>query len=223
MEPKAKRPSINMAEIKLDGRELGFVTSIHRPTRTFFVQLCKFTNEELLEFSKLLNNHCTELKAASQQSESPAKIRKGAIVCILYDDANWYRALVLNKHKENSTVAVMLVDFGNIVTVNQRDVVVTSPEKFPAIEKCPFGITCTTPDSLELEKDKAEHMLDCLNLNYLMIKVLSRESKIQWLVDIPKHAYNTPFWHMYEPMKYSLDMSLGPRPSQTKCSVSESD
>lgn len=191
--------AINMQEVSMKRTELGFVTAIHRPTRTFFLQLCCNTNQDLLDFNENINNYCTKAKSVetkdSQESRLRKKAHKGELICALFDgDQRWYRALILGRDKENKSYSVVFVDYGNVEIVGPDDLVFPDPKELPVIERCPFGTTCFIRGIEALDKDLSNFVLDCLKNNYVMVKLLERQSKVQWAVEIPKHAYNSPFW-----------------------------
>lgn len=192
---------VDMNEIEVRRTELCYITSVNRSTRTFFAQLCKFTNEELIQLNDSINIHCSKL-ASNGDINKPKlnKLHKGDIVCAKFaTDGCWYRALVLDRDNQKQSCSVLFVDYGNFESLNYKDLVQVKATELAAMERAPFGISCFLLNSESLGDKEGEHLLDCLAQNYVMIKVLERQTKLQWKVDIPMHAYNIPFWLIYKP------------------------
>lgn len=192
---KVSKRSVKIEQVEVKRTELGFVTSINRQTRTFFVQFCKFSNAELVQFNQAVNGY-----GQNQSNESHQNVKTGSVCLAKFPtDNQWYRSIVLSRCKEKQTCSVVFIDYGNISNVPSTDVLKVSVTDLPIIERPSFGITCYLQGCEGYDDKKANRLLDCLLNNYIMIKVLERQSSLQWKVDIPINAYNIPFWHMYMP------------------------
>jgi len=199
-----RKPAIKLAQVEVRRTELCYITAVYRPTRTFFTQFCKFSNQELVHFNHAINSFCLSIMASRASSNPdlalPKKVGRGETYCAKFsEDGSWYRALVLSRDKEHKRCTVLFVDYGNVETLSFSDLIEVQVSDLPIMERAPFGIPCFLKDSESFGKEKADHLLDCLNQNYVMVKVLERQVGLQWLVEIPKHAYNIPFWHLFTP------------------------
>lgn len=183
--------------------ELAYVTSVHIPTRTFFAQLCKFSYKELTKFEVAIESSCKKVVAQRESDDSsatvPKKIRPGEIYCAEYSNKKWYRAVVMDKDEANQGWSVLFIDYGNVSTVTEDSMVHIDLEMEPAITREPFGISCCLKDSDKYPEEQALRLLASLKHSYVMIKILEKQSNVQWLVDIPFNAYNSPFWEKFEP------------------------
>jgi len=187
--------------------ELAYVTSVDRETRTFFAQLCKFTNRELVEHNYEIHNYCrkiTEWELA--HSLRPKAVKADDICCARYDkDQSWYRVRVLTVCPNREWECIVeFVDYGNRCKLSVSDLLCPNPEELPAISSPPFGINCDLKDSDKLSSELARAMLDSLMEEYIMIRTLERRQDGVWQVDLPKVAYNSAFWISYHAAKNRL-------------------
>lgn len=194
---------INEPEIK--GTEICFVTSTDNSAGTFFAQFCKYTNEDLCSFNKSVGEYCENVKAArdsaDQTPEIAESIHAGDILCAKYPvDEQWYRALVLNSNEQAKSCTVTYIDYGNVETVTFDNLVRADEAKLPAIKRAPFGVNCILNSGSKNYEAGDIHLALCsLFQNYVMIKVLERQSDSCWRVEIPQHAYNVPYWLTFKP------------------------
>lgn len=207
MTPSAKRePLVKLDDIEIRGTELGYVTAVNLPTRTFFLQLCKFENEELNNFNDKLNEYSEKL--ANQDNFQAPKVGKGEIVIAKWAvDNRWYRALILCRDKETKTYSVLFVDYGNIETISGEHLILAEPTDLPEILRGPFGIYCFMEGAEVLSEANAKRYLDCISGCYIMVKKVEQQTPHQLKVRIPKNAYNTAFWFNYESNNKNTDSS----------------
>lgn len=198
--PKS-RSRVILQDVQIERTELGYVTCIYRPTRTFFLQLCKYSNKELLDFNDELHQYClNKVKTMQEKGLKTKRVHKGEVVAVRFnEDDHWYRALVLNEDKTNKRYFVVFIDYGNVSIVTIDDVIRPDPKDIPIIERSSFGVSCLVKGAESLDDSRSDFLLDCLNQNYIMVKMLSKLSRIQWKVEIPSHGYNNPFWLIYRP------------------------
>lgn len=189
--------------------ELCFITATNLSTRTFFAQLCKNSNEDLVKFNLAIGAYCQ--KVLTNQLERIIKsARKGDIVCARYaKNDSWFRAMVLSYDKTTRAYVVFFTDFGDVETLSSENIIQPDVENLPEIKRAPFGISCFLENSEHYNVKQTEHLLDCLYDNYVMVKVLERQTKLQWKVGIPKHAYNIPFWLIFKPDKFANESDAG--------------
>lgn len=134
------------------------------------------------------------------------RIHRGDIVCAKFKvDSKWYRAQILSKN-EDKTYDLVFIDYGNVARLKIDQIIVPDVEKIPIITRKPFGLTCFygIAETENFDDDRAYSLLKNLIEKYIMIKVISRQTSLQYLVDIPKNAYNLPFWVEFAPKEFSL-------------------
>lgn len=187
--------------IELNKSELGFVTSVHLPTRTFYIQLCKNTMEELIEHNEAIDKYCTRIERGElKPSPDEHKIRSGDYVCAKYLDGKWYRSLVLNRDKATGSCSLQMIDYGNFQVVELDKLILVDADQVPGcFWRQPFGITCSIVASFKVVQDEATKALNCLHNKYLLVNILGQRTKLHYEVDIPKLCYNMPFWDDYDP------------------------
>lgn len=233
------RSKLRLEDLEVRPTELGFVTQVDEPSSTFFIQFCRFTLDELVAFNKRLTEYCDEqhkLKAAehdgnaagngssdddagrSRRERKTHKIHRGDIICVRFSekDSNWYRALVLKRDESLGQFHLLYLDYGDIQTTNTRYIVVPDPDKFPLIKRCKFGITCSLEGSENIDQQQSAKLLAALKNKYIMVKIVAKQTKLQYLVSIPRNAYNLPFWIEYEPDNYDHKSSSDASKSDAK-------
>lgn len=182
--------------------EILYVTSINKTDKTLFGQLCKFSEEELIDFNTRINNYCMDIEKdrenGNPEKALPTKIHRGDIFCAKCShDSRYYRALVRWHDKDRKRTQVMFIDYGNLVTVDSDKLVKVSAEDVPIMKRTPFGITCSVAKPGKPEE--SDFLLSCSFNKYLMVDGIERTDKIIWKVEIAKHAYNMPFWNIFRP------------------------
>lgn len=215
-EKKPRTKLVNMNEIDLESTELGYVTAINPTTRTFFCQLTKFTNDELIEFNRKINNHCELIYKYRKDNNDltravPKKVHRGDIVCAKYSFDNcWYRAIVLNYDKATRKCALLFVDYGNMENnYDHNELVEVRPDEINCIERCPFGLTCFIKDLDQLTTKKVKVLLETLISNYVMVRIKDRQTSLQWLVELPENAHNASFLVIYKSGLENDDIEMG--------------
>lgn len=201
-----REKSVKLSDNEVNKTELAFVTSVNYVTGQFFGQFCKFSNEELLLFNQAINDYCQRIisqrEAGNQLIGVPAKVRKGNIFCVMFfRDKVWYRVQVLEVLKAEQSCTVRFIDYGNEEVVGADELLEVNPKELPIITRAPFGITCIAQDYENNTNQEKEQLLDCLHNNYVMIKPTTRLVDFEWKVRIPRHAYNMPFWLIFNPDK----------------------
>lgn len=206
---KKRENQIKLPDPRIKTVELGFVTSIDKETQTFYMQLCKFTNKELIDFNETINKFCNNIIEQRNKGNvtrgQPKKIHNGDLVCARYHvDRLWYRALILKVDKLKSTSKVFFVDYGNVETIKLNDhlnegFIEILPSELPEIMREPFGITCYLHGSDKLSSSNRNHLLKCLMSNYVMVSIKERQTSLQWSVDLPENAYNSAFLVLFKP------------------------
>lgn len=204
---KANKPPTmsKIEELVPEDTELAYVTSVDFPTITFFAQLCKFSYKELTNFEATIESFCKSVKEKRSSGEpdccAPLKIRPGDIYCAKYPkNEKWYRGVVIDKDPSGEKKwSILFLDYGNITNTAEDDMIQVSLDQIPEIRRAPFGISCYLKDSDECDDETAQRLLNSLKNNYVMIKTLKQQSNLQYMVDIPMHAYNTPFWNSFDP------------------------
>lgn len=203
------RSKLNFEECKVELTELGYVTAVHLPTKTFFLQLCKNSHGELSDFNKALNDYGNEQfkliqEMSKDEKKNALKVHKGDTVLAKYPDdseaSNWYRALILKRDEEVGERRILYLDYGDVVVTKSKLMFVPDPVKLPVITRSPFGITCFQEGSEAYNDYETAQFLEALMNNYLMVKRIANQSKLQYLVSIPKNAYNLPFWVKFGPI-----------------------
>lgn len=185
--------------------ELAYVTSVHLPTMTFFAQLCKFPIQELTQFELDLESFCGKVISKREAGELkccvPSKIRQGDIYSAKYPgNQSWYRGVVIHEDPaDENKCSILFLDYGNIDSISLEDIVQIDADELPIMRRQPFGISCFLKDSDKCDDEEAIRLLNSLKHSYVMIKVLEKQSSVQWMVDIPMVAYNTPFWNKFDP------------------------
>lgn len=186
-----------MQQVDLKPTELGYVTATDVNSKTFYVQLCKFSNQELEKFNADVNEYCRRLVGSQTRVQDP---KVNEIYCAKYSlDGNWYRCMMNSVSDDKKTCDVSFVDYGNREMVKLGDVMPVDFQANPFLSRQPFGITCGYPQGEQFDAQKTDHLFDSLQQNYLLIKIISRPSHSFCQVDIPMLAYNIPFWHLFYP------------------------
>lgn len=189
--------------------ELGYVTSIDNVKRTFFVQQCKFTNKELVEFNTELFNYCKKILTSGligEYNPKPGTIQKGDIFCAAYSVGNfksWYRVIVTDVISDNRC-DVYYIDYGNTDSFDCKELIIVNPAELPCIKRCPFGVTCTLKDSDKLDDKLSKIVLQVVFQEYVMIRSLLKTGPNSWHVDLPRNGYNSLFWLSYHREKAKL-------------------
>lgn len=227
----SQRSKLRLEDLEVKPTELGYVTQVDLPTRTFFVQFCRFSLDELVSFNDGLAKYCDEqykLKAhddktlshgdnqsaagdtsRSLRGRKSQKIHRGDIICARYsdEDPKWYRALVLKRDESNEKYQLLYIDYGDIQITSSKHIIVPDVDKVPLIKRCKFGITCFLQGSENFDEQQTSKLLSALKDKYIMIKIIAEQTKLQYMVSIPANAYNLPFWIEYEPDKYNVESS----------------
>lgn len=187
----SNRRSVKMAVVPVCSTELGYVTGVDEEQTKFFVQLCKFTNAELLQHNKQINDFCKNLATRRKEMKVPNCIapKVGDVLCARYAiDNNWYRIVVNSSDEADRECKVYFVDYGNVETIAFDDLLEIDSADLPAVERAPFGLYCKLKSSEKYpNKDK---LLQALSDEYIMIKPLEQVDYNLWCVDIPNVAYN---------------------------------
>lgn len=206
-EKNTKSCKETMKEVTICETELAYITAVDTQSKTFFAQLCKNSNEDLIQFNKVVQKFCNDIeearKAGDKKKDRPKEVKVGDVLCAKYPaDRQWYRAAVLNVNQEAKTCSVMYIDYGNTETVSFRHLIEVDPEKFPTIIREPFGITCSLLEEY-IDGVGSNKILDVLKQTYLMLRMKAPQKDDSWKVTIPKHAYNVPFWRVFEKIEKS--------------------
>lgn len=188
---KDEKRLVNMAELQVCKTELAYVTGVDKEATAFFAQLCKFTNDELLQHNKQIHDHC-KAKMKDKQTSISINPKVGNVLCARYAlDGCWYRVIVKSFDDENLECKVYFIDYGNIETISYSDLIEVSPTELSTIEHSPFGFYCRLENSDKYpDKDK---LLQALHEEYIMIKPLERLDFDLWRVILPNVAYNQAF------------------------------
>ena len=200
MRPQDQPNPANCLEVRRT--ELGYVTAVNKEDRTFFTQLCKFTNSELVNFNLEIHNHCKKVEDYGLiKTLNPRSVLVGEIYCARFEeDGNWYRVRiseVLDSRPLVGRCRAMFVDYGNTIELGLGGLIRVEPEELGAIRRAPFGFTCSLKDSERLGDAEAQIMLEAVQNEYLMIRTIERTGAQHWRVDVPKVAYNSAFWINY--------------------------
>lgn len=199
-------PNVKYPEAIVNKTELCYVTSVDRGTRTFFTQFCRYSNDELISQNLMIKTYCLGILEQRQKQSNPTicmpkSPANGLAICAKYSrDNNWYRAVILSRNTKNATAIVFFIDYGNVEELAFADMIEITPDQ-TFVEWRPFGVTCFLEGSDSLSVEDTDRLLGCLYQTYIMIKPKERQSPFQYLVEIPLHAYNVPFWSDYEPGK----------------------
>lgn len=195
-----------LKECEIKEAELCFVTSIDRSTKTFFAQLCKNSNEDLITFNYEVCKYCYSIvadrNAGEKKKARPKEINAGDVLCAKYpSDEQWYRATILSVDKVAKKCVVRYLDYGNTETVTFRQLIEVNPNDFPTITREPFGVICSFLDE---PKDDQEwtRLFNALEKKYLLLKMKDPQKDGTWKVTIPKHGYNVPYWRAFKPELY---------------------
>lgn len=181
----------------MEKSELVYVTAIHKPTQTFFAQLCKNTEEELNQIDEEVHQYCIRKEL---EPKPKRKIRAGDYLCAKFRNGYWYRSQVLARNKAERTYVVQMIDYGNIQVCTEATIRhIDRPEELPIFERPPIGINCSIRGSEHVSHEEAVKALTCLHSNYLLINILSPQTQVQYEVDIPRVGYNMKFWNKFDP------------------------
>lgn len=205
MASSPSKQTFNFEQAEVRKTELGYVTSVNKKNRTFFVQLCKFTNVELVQFNQAIHHHCKKIiDNGLIKSYNPRVVDEGQIFFARYEDQNWYRIQVMSSDPTTLKCDGVFIDYGNVATFDYADLLRVDPENLPCIARAPFGIHCNLKDSEKLDTVSVNLMLDAVMEEYILIRALKRLGPQEFHVDLPKVAYNSSFWLSYHVAKNKL-------------------
>lgn len=196
----------SLREVELSNSELSFVTAIDIKNKTFFAQLCKFTNQELVEFNRAINIFCKLVSNSDEKAQYiPNKIQKGDVFCTKWrEDSAWYRVRIVDCDNGARKCTVQFVDYGNLEDLNYEELIYVSPQKEPRIERSPFGVICNLNGMEKLNDAYCAILLKTMYEDYAMIKPLEKLDSNRWLINLPKVAYNSSIWISYQLHKLRL-------------------
>lgn len=192
MDGDKESKAIKVLDPELTGTELCYTTSFNKKRKTFFGQLCKFTNEELEEFNETVNKYCMQVKKRDNDANS-VKVELGDVVGSEFL-GTWYRAEVVDFKNKGKTCRVKFIDYGNLADVDPKDLVYFNKKDIPIIERSSFGITYSVDFTKDYNDEELEKLSECLVSDYCMIKVLGRDANNVVNVSIPRHGYNRGIW-----------------------------
>lgn len=190
---------VEMADLLLRGIEEVFITSINKETRTFFSQCTKFPNEDLINLNIAINDYCNDVikerENGNPESGRPTSVSAGGIFCCKFDlDNCWYRAQVMSRDKNTKRCKVLFVDYGNVTNLSYNELIVIDPAKVPLIEHCPFGAPCHAKEFEQYPSEQIDIILDLLLNRYATVIFVEKQSRLQWLVELPRIGNNGAFW-----------------------------
>lgn len=188
-----KIPSVNTTEIV-------FTTSFNLKARTFFCQLCKYSNEELEQFNRTIDQYCIQANEKGTDDINQANVELGDVVGSKFLGV-WYRAEVVDFKKKGRVCRVKFIDYGNTADVDLASLVQFNKNEIPIIDKPPFGITYSVESARDYDEDQFKKLSECLLSNYIMLKILDRDENGGYRVFIPgciEVGYNRAFWRSLE-------------------------
>lgn len=192
---------VNLKDVQVSNTELAFVTAIDKENSTFFAQLCKFTNKQLIDHNTETHKLCNKISRSANNSDYVVKeAHDGDVFCTRYHvDNNWYRVSVGKCNNATKSCKAYFVDYGNFVDVSYEDLLQINPAELPTIEAPAFGFYCSLKDYESPAKELMPlHFLDSLLEEYILMKVMERLGPQHWRVRLPKNAYNSAFWISYQ-------------------------
>lgn len=176
-----------------------FVTSVNKEIKTFFSQCTKFPNEDLISLNLSVDEYCKSVvekrKTTDVDFKRPTSVSAGEVYFCRYDlDNCWYRAQVMSRDKVNKRCRVLFVDYGNVANLSYAELIEADPQETPLIEHCPFGAPCYAKEFDEFSSDQQDTLLDLLLEKYATVVFVEKQSRIQWLVELPRCGNNCFFW-----------------------------
>lgn len=184
--------TIVVSDPELVNTELCYTTSVNKKARSFFCQLCKFSNEEFEKFNETINEYCMKV-SESDNGINSVKVELGDLVGSNFS-GTWYRAKVVDFKKKRKICRVRYIDYGNFGDVNPEDLVYFNKNEIPIIVRPSFGITYKVDFAKDYNEEEFEKLSECLVSNYIMLKVLGRDVNNVVDVSIPRHGYNRNIW-----------------------------
>lgn len=228
MVDSSKHRRVNMGDLLVKSIEEIFVTSVNKETKTFFSQCTKFPNEDLINLNLSVNEYCQQVIAKRKSNDPdykrPTSVSAGEVYFCRYDlDNCWYRAQAMSRDKVNKRCKVLFVDYGNVSSLSYSDLIEADPKETPLLEHCPFGAPCYPKEFDCFTSEQQDTLLDLLLEKYATVVFVEKQSRIQWLVELPRYGNNSFFWkpfanytkRLIEQNQIALDKALAKEEQQT--------
>lgn len=186
--------AVALDETEVRPTELVYATAIDYGAREFFAQQCKYTNAELFEHNKIINNYCEEMFKTRTNAGSTIQPTDGEVLCARFSaDRHWYRVMVKSCDDQAKECTCYFIDYGNIETLPYSEMLRVSEDKVPTIKRAAFGFFASIVGQDKMDEHESRAHLDSLFNEYLMVRERGQSRPNHWLVEIPNVAYNTTY------------------------------
>lgn len=214
-----------MDDLLLRAIEEVYITSIDKETKTFFSQCTKFTNQELIHMNTAINNYCNDILKERENGNPdlgrPTSVSSGQVYgCKFELDNCWYRAQVMARDKSTRRCKVLFVDYGNVAQLSNDELIVIEPGKVPLMTHCPFGAPCHAKEFDQYTSDQVDAILNLMLNRYATVIFVEKQSRIQWLVELPRIGNNGTIWKPFSRYRKQQE-SDSAKPDETEPKTEE--
>lgn len=173
--------------------ELCYTTAVDMKARSFFGQLCKYSNEELEQFNCTINQYCMKAQERGNDGTNLAKVELDDVIGSKFLGV-WYRAKVVDFKKRGKICRVKYIDYGNIRDVDPAELVQFNKNEIPIVDKPSYGMTYYVESAKDYDEHQFTKLSECLLSSYIMVKILDRDGNGGLKVSIPRNGYNRGVW-----------------------------